>query len=51
LNNTPYLRFLDDVRRIIYAALKGRKERKLEEVRRIIREKFLDVIGDVVLRI
>jgi len=51
LNNTPYVRLLDEVRRIIYAALKGRKERKIEEVRRIIREKFLDVIGEVVLRI
>jgi len=51
LNNTPYVRLLDEVRRIIYAAIKGRKEKKIEEMRRIIREEFLDVIGDVVLRI
>lgn len=52
LHTTPLYHYLDRVRSIIYSMVRGRKmEKKREEIRRILQEKYADVLADVILRI
>jgi len=52
LHGTPLFYYLDKVRGIIYSMIEGRKmEKKREEVKKVLKERYADVLADVVLRI
>jgi len=52
LHGSPLYYYLDKVRGIIYSLIRGRKEeRKREEIKKVLKEKYADVLADVVLRI
>ncbi|MHA1589629.1 MAG: hypothetical protein ACTSVA_03365 [Candidatus Njordarchaeales archaeon] len=52
LYNTRYQRLLEKIREIIYGLMRGRsRERKIRKIHEIMKEKFADVLADVILKI
>jgi len=51
LYNSRLQALLDRVREIVFHIIRGRKNRKIEKLHRIIREKYGDVIAKVVFRL
>ena len=52
LYNTQYQRFLDKIREIVYSLIKGRnREKKIQRIHKIIREKYSDVLSNIILRL